>query len=213
MGRHVISNPFTHPATGQKFINLVCFNNVPGGPGVEVEEWSAKVDVDEIKKLFPQGEWEDDVVDLIAASDPPTRWAVHVVQPLPYFGKGTVAVLGDAAHAMTPHQGIGAGQGIEDALVLGRLLTHPARTRDNVSILMEIYNQIRVEPAQKAIEKSRRTGEMYDLVPFKEEGMNLNKLGQAIGDEFSWLGLGGVEEDWKRAEGMIKEKLGKSKNK
>ncbi|KAF9468726.1 hypothetical protein BDZ94DRAFT_1209062 [Collybia nuda] len=212
-GKHVISNPFIHPATGQKFINIVCFDNIPGGPGVEFEEWSAKVDVEEIQKLFVPGEWEDNIITLLAASEPPTRWAVHVVQPLPYFGRGTVAVLGDAAHAMTPHQGIGAGQGIEDALFLGRLLTHPTRTRDNVPILMEIYNEMRVKPAQRAVDKSRRTGEMYDLIQLKGEGMDLKKLGEAIGTEFSWLGLGGVEEDWMRAEGMLKEKLGLTKTK
>ena len=33
-----------------------------------------------------------------------------------------VILIGDAAHAMLPHQGAGAGQGLEDALILAKLL-------------------------------------------------------------------------------------------
>jgi len=38
--------------------------------------------------------------------------------PLPRFHEGTVTLLGDAAHAMTPNLGQGACQAIEDAWVL-----------------------------------------------------------------------------------------------
>lgn len=35
--------------------------------------------------------------------------------------KGRAIIIGDAAHAMLPHQGQGAGQSIEDAEALGTL--------------------------------------------------------------------------------------------
>ena len=60
----------------------------------------------------------------------PLRWAIHTVKPLKSFVSGRVGIIGDAvrslltfipliyrpalqAHAMTPHQGSGAGQAIE----------------------------------------------------------------------------------------------------
>ena len=43
------------------------------------------------------------------------RW---LADPLPACHAGRVALLGDAAHAMTPHLGQGACQAIEDAVVL-----------------------------------------------------------------------------------------------
>ena len=38
------------------------------------------------------------------------------------------------AHAMTPHVGAGAGQGIEDVYLLSQLLSHPQTTTDNIEV-------------------------------------------------------------------------------
>ena len=56
------------------------------------------------------------------------RRDVHVVEtaqlvhPLPRLAVGRVALLGDAAHAMTPDLGQGACQAFEDAVVLASVL-------------------------------------------------------------------------------------------
>jgi 2-polyprenyl-6-methoxyphenol hydroxylase-like FAD-dependent oxidoreductase len=51
---------------------------------------------------------------------------IMVVPPLPRWVSARVAVTGDAAHAMSPHITAGATLGIEDAALLGKLLTSPA---------------------------------------------------------------------------------------
>lgn len=38
------------------------------------------------------------------------------------------------AHGMLPHLGAGAGQGIEDAYLLGKLLGHPQTTLANIPV-------------------------------------------------------------------------------
>ena len=48
--------------------------------------------------------------------------------------RGRTALLGDAAHAMLPHLGAGAGQAIEDARVLVKLLTHPHAGKHNIEV-------------------------------------------------------------------------------
>jgi len=40
----------------------------------------------------------------------PDVWALFDHPPAPTYFKGRFALLGDAAHASTPHQGAGAGQ-------------------------------------------------------------------------------------------------------
>ncbi|MEU7791622.1 FAD-dependent monooxygenase [Amycolatopsis sp. NPDC049159] len=48
---------------------------------------------------------------------------IMLVPPLPHWTSGRVVLAGDAAHAMSPHITAGATLGVEDAALLGRLLT------------------------------------------------------------------------------------------
>ena len=45
------------------------------------------------------------------------------------------------AHAMTPHMGAGAGQGIEDVYLLSQLLTHTQTTQDNIPVRVNYFLQ------------------------------------------------------------------------
>jgi 2-polyprenyl-6-methoxyphenol hydroxylase-like FAD-dependent oxidoreductase len=73
----------------------------------------------ELRRRF--GTWHDPIPGLIGSLSPAdvlrddVRW---IADPLPAYHAGRVAILGDAAHAMTPHLGQGACQAIEDAVVL-----------------------------------------------------------------------------------------------
>ncbi|MEO3891476.1 FAD-dependent monooxygenase [Nonomuraea sp. B5E05] len=68
--------------------------------------------------------WHDPIPSLIAAT--PDEAVIHIdicdLDPLPAYVRGRVALLGDAAHAMSPDRGQGAGQSLEDTVVLGAAL-------------------------------------------------------------------------------------------
>ncbi|MEV0406364.1 FAD-dependent monooxygenase [Actinoallomurus sp. NPDC050550] len=51
---------------------------------------------------------------------------IHGLDPLPSYVQGRAALLGDAAHAMTPFLAQGAGQALEDAVVLAAELADAA---------------------------------------------------------------------------------------
>ncbi|KAL2811616.1 hypothetical protein BJX63DRAFT_274783 [Aspergillus granulosus] len=53
----------------------------------------------------------------------PVKWPLFHHPDTPIYYLNRVCLLGDAAHASSPSQAAGAGQGLEDALILSRLLS------------------------------------------------------------------------------------------
>jgi 2-polyprenyl-6-methoxyphenol hydroxylase-like FAD-dependent oxidoreductase len=80
---------------------------------------------DEREELLRRfGGWHEPIPALLRAADPAKilRNDVYYLKtPLPAFHRGRVALVGDAAHPMTPNLGQGACQAIEDAVVLAHL--------------------------------------------------------------------------------------------
>lgn len=77
----------------------------------------------EVHRIF--GHWHDPIPRLLDATpaDAVLRHDLFHLDPLPEsFVHGRVVLLGDAAHAMTPHLGQGACQAVEDAVVLAAVL-------------------------------------------------------------------------------------------
>ncbi|WP_433519392.1 FAD-dependent monooxygenase [Nonomuraea sp. CA-143628] len=86
-------------------------------PGVRYEREKAEV-------AGRIGDWHDPIPALVEATpdDAVIHIDIHQVRALPTYVRGRVALLGDAAHAMSPDRGQGAGQSIEDAVVLAAAL-------------------------------------------------------------------------------------------
>lgn len=80
----------------------------------------------ELLRLF--GDWHDPIPRLLEAAEAGSVLRTDLYSlatPLPAFHRGRIALLGDAAHAMTPYLGQGACQAIEDAVVLAHLADRP----------------------------------------------------------------------------------------
>jgi len=100
--------------------------------------------------------WCDPVADLVAASEPGSvrRDDILELPRLPRWTQGRVALLGDAAHAMTPNLGQGACQGLEDALALARALSEERE----LPVALARYERERRPRAETIAARSRRLG-------------------------------------------------------
>jgi 2-polyprenyl-6-methoxyphenol hydroxylase-like FAD-dependent oxidoreductase len=70
------------------------------------------------------------------------------------LASGRIAVLGDAAHPMTPDLGQGACQGIEDAVVIAACLAQI----DDPTLALADYQSTRLARVRSIVRGSRRIG-------------------------------------------------------
>src|SRR5690606_18637924 len=77
-------------------------------------------------------------------------------EPVRTWVDGRVAILGDAAHPMTPNLGQGACQALEDAAVLATCLD----PETPVPEALKRYQRTRVSRANTIVRESRRLGEL-----------------------------------------------------
>lgn len=101
--------------------------------------------------------WPDPVQGLVAAADEARLAPVDVFDrdPVGTWGRGRVTLLGDAAHPMTFNLGQGAGQAVEDALVLARNLADAP-----VPQALRAYERQRAGRTAAMVRRSRANGEM-----------------------------------------------------
>ncbi len=155
----------------------------------------------------------------------PDVWALFDHPPAPTYYKGRFALLGDAAHASTPHQGAGAGQAskkspspslsykqvaaaeattVEDAFTLSNILgsiTSPIEIEN----AFRAYDAVRRPRSQKVVETSREAAAIYD---FEDEklGVDLDLIKRTLETRFDWIWNEDLPAQLKRAMDVMKEK-------
>ncbi|KZV87796.1 FAD/NAD(P)-binding domain-containing protein [Exidia glandulosa HHB12029] len=191
-----------YPIQGGKMVNVGCITQ-PGKAGTLFpdERWVSDVEPGFLEKEFE--DWEIEVRAIVNGMKTASRWAIHVVPGLHSFAHGRIAIQGDAAHAMTPYNGSGVNQAIEDAYVLGRMLTHPKTTLETVESALKAYDFVRRERAQGVQELSLELGRLATFTedlqlqpgadPIAVTAARLEAAGK-------WVGEGDLEDDVRKAE-------------
>ncbi|KAE8368984.1 hypothetical protein BDV27DRAFT_141525 [Aspergillus caelatus] len=99
------------------------------------------------------------------------QWALFDLfeYPVPKYNKGRVCLMGDAAHASSPHHGAGASFGIEDALCMSTLMSelimdlreHRTSKATALRTAFETYDKIRRTRTQWLVNSSRRVCDLF----------------------------------------------------
>jgi 2-polyprenyl-6-methoxyphenol hydroxylase-like FAD-dependent oxidoreductase len=106
------------------------------------------------------GDWHFPVPQLISAAAPEAilhNDIYEIAEPLPAYHRGAVAILGDAAHAMTPHLGQGANQAMEDGVTLAALVGS-AKDSAEVAAALAQYSALRAPRGADMVRRSHRLG-------------------------------------------------------
>jgi 2-polyprenyl-6-methoxyphenol hydroxylase-like FAD-dependent oxidoreductase len=101
------------------------------------------------------GDWEKLVPELITATEERDilRNDMYDRPPARRWTDGKVALIGDAAHPMTPNAGQGACQALEDAVALGECLA----MQSSVAHALREYEHQRLPRANRVVKVARRS--------------------------------------------------------
>ncbi|RDW79320.1 putative salicylate hydroxylase [Aspergillus mulundensis] len=136
---------------------------------------------------------------LIEYMPDPTQWALYEHPHISTYARSKVAILGDAAHASTPHQGAGAGQAIEDAHVLAELLgDRRVVTADDVIAAFTAYDQVRRPRSQRVVSSSAENAHLLCL-RLPGVGSDEEKFKTTLQEKLAWLWNEDVQEQAERA--------------
>ncbi len=126
---------------------IYCYATAPAPPGARA------ADSERAELIRQFGRWHRPIPQLIEAATDVIRTDIRCLdRPLPRFHQGRVAIVGDAAHAMTPNLGQGACQAVEDAAVLAARADDLAR-----------YSAERVPRTTAVAVASRRIGRLANV--------------------------------------------------
>jgi salicylate hydroxylase len=123
-------------------------------PEWTLESWTEHGHISEIKDIYQH--FSADAKIRLNACTEVMKSALYVREPLPTWHKGNMVLLGDAAHPMMPFMAQGAGQAIEDAVVLARCIDESKG--DNLEVVWQKYENTRLERTSK-IQISSRSNE------------------------------------------------------
>jgi len=206
--KHVVAYPIKHA----RVVNVLAYLSDLNKEGA-VCDGPSVVDAtkDEVIPIFDK--WEEEVRVIIQNMEKPSRWAIQSIEPLASYASGSAVLVGDAAHAMTPHQGNGSGQAIEDAYILAHLLSKAVHEGIPISAVIKVYNDVRQPFGNFVQDASRTHGLLYEFnAPGFEDVQELDsslssdrltKLGQLITSEWEYAWSTTAEGDCQKALAML----------
>ena len=136
-------------AAGDQLVNWVAEIEMPRRP---VDERDRAGAVDDFIAAFE--DWRFDWLDVprfVRAADSILEFPMVDHDPLPWWSRGRVTLLGDAAHPMVPRGSNGAGQAILDARVLAACLAENGDPR----AALAAYEGRRLGPTAEVVRMSR----------------------------------------------------------
>jgi len=186
-------------AAGRQLINWVAEIQSPRNV---MQDWNLGGRIGDFYPTFEN--WKFDWLDcagLIRNAEQVLEYPMVDRDPLPYWTRGRITLLGDAAHPMYPRGSNGAGQAILDARTLTGCLV---RNADPAKAL-QAYEQVRLKAANELVLMNRTNPPDAILREvWKRSG---DKPFARVEDVISNAELVAISESYKRVAGFERETL------
>ncbi|MBN9220770.1 MAG: FAD-dependent monooxygenase [Mesorhizobium sp.] len=124
---------------------------------------------------------------LVALAGPWTAFPIHTVEQNHWTNPAGIALIGDAAHAMTPFAAQGAAMAIEDAAMLANLVSDfPADPRQSLAI-WENLRRPRVQKVLKRGALNRLAWHAWGPVALARNLVLATRPGERLAADLDWL--------------------------
>ncbi|KIX96228.1 uncharacterized protein Z520_08006 [Fonsecaea multimorphosa CBS 102226] len=193
----------TYPVEKGTMLNVVAARDQPTW---DDPSWVIPANKEMVEEEFKEtGPQMQKVVSLL---ENPQKWSLWHHPDATTFYRGRFCIIGDAAHAATPHQGAGAGQAFEDALVLARLLADDnIKTADDIQTAFAAFDAIRRPRTLKIVDTSRENGEIC-MKKGEDTGADLEKIKNNLDHRFNWIWYDNLEGQVEEAKDKLKDLKG-----
>jgi 2-polyprenyl-6-methoxyphenol hydroxylase-like FAD-dependent oxidoreductase len=149
---------------------------------LEKDGWNISTTPAQLVATFPT--IDKRIQQIMLHSEDIKIWRLYIHKPYPYWIRGRVALLGDAAHPMLPDQTQGHSQAIEDAAALGLVFSeqyfHRTSTQTLEGVIAEAlqrYEEVRMERAAALQDASAKAREdVRERIGWAAEGVQDGKL-------------------------------------
>ncbi|TRM68543.1 hypothetical protein BD626DRAFT_565370 [Schizophyllum amplum] len=155
----------TYPLSSKPAINVLTMVRAGGAPP---NAQATQAPREEVVAAFAG--WEPSVCQLLHAMNEGAatlpRWALLAVRPPRSYIFDRAVLVGDAAHAMLPYLGVGAGVAIDDGFALGRLLgawVIGTRSHAKVEATLHAYEDLRGPLTREMHARSLASAEGLEL--------------------------------------------------
>jgi len=178
---YLISYPVEHGA----FTNMVAISQQPTEIGTAANrvDWTIPTTTAEFLHDFKG--WNIPHIEVFQRHCHAYKWALFHVQHSNSYYKGRMCLLGDSAHATTPHMGGGAGMAMEDAYILSSLIGS-LKSLNEVEDAFRAYDAVRRPRTQKLVQFSRDAGLLVRLaMPGVED--DTQAVLETLDEWYGWL--------------------------
>jgi 2-polyprenyl-6-methoxyphenol hydroxylase-like FAD-dependent oxidoreductase len=158
----------------QNQMYLFLLHNVPDNRRMPPEQWP-----DLLKAEL--AEYTDPVISTVREELNETSSILYrpleaLLAPNPWY-RGRILLIGDAAHATTPHNAYGAGLAVEDGIVLAELINSDVPAEQ----VLQRFMERRFERCRLVVEMSVRLGDLEQRgAPLEEHMQTMASVGQLI---------------------------------